>query len=148
MLLTKLAFSTAYHPQTDVLAERMIQTMDEIIRRLLEFQLTEEFSRKHPVFPASLVKPYHKTGEDEFPSRGNNPTPQDIVEVEESSGPVNKIINARKIHLNAKDHRQYVIRFKNQTADKAKWKAEDSIQDGYPHLRRLRASRKASQSHQ
>ncbi|MBW0571811.1 hypothetical protein O181_111526 [Austropuccinia psidii MF-1] len=29
---TKLAFSTAYHPQTDGLAERMIQTMEDIIR--------------------------------------------------------------------------------------------------------------------
>ncbi|MBW0494532.1 hypothetical protein O181_034247 [Austropuccinia psidii MF-1] len=31
MLGTKLAFSTAYHPQKDGLAERMIQTMEEII---------------------------------------------------------------------------------------------------------------------
>ncbi|MBW0576999.1 hypothetical protein O181_116714 [Austropuccinia psidii MF-1] len=34
MLGTKLAFSTAYHPQTDGLAERMIQTMKDILRRL------------------------------------------------------------------------------------------------------------------
>ncbi|MBW0463788.1 hypothetical protein O181_003503 [Austropuccinia psidii MF-1] len=33
MLDTKLAFSTAYHPQTDGLAERMIQTMEDILRR-------------------------------------------------------------------------------------------------------------------
>ncbi|MBW0507599.1 hypothetical protein O181_047314 [Austropuccinia psidii MF-1] len=33
ILGTKLAFSTAYHPQTDGLAERMIQTMENIIRR-------------------------------------------------------------------------------------------------------------------
>ncbi|MBW0478353.1 hypothetical protein O181_018068 [Austropuccinia psidii MF-1] len=33
MLDTKHALSTAYHPQTDGLAERMIQTMEEIIRR-------------------------------------------------------------------------------------------------------------------
>ncbi|MBW0501704.1 hypothetical protein O181_041419 [Austropuccinia psidii MF-1] len=33
ILCTKLAFSTAYHPQTDDLAERMIQKMEEIIRR-------------------------------------------------------------------------------------------------------------------
>ncbi|MBW0535836.1 hypothetical protein O181_075551 [Austropuccinia psidii MF-1] len=31
MLGPKLAFSTAYHPQTDGLAERMIQTMEDII---------------------------------------------------------------------------------------------------------------------
>ncbi|MBW0549467.1 hypothetical protein O181_089182 [Austropuccinia psidii MF-1] len=32
ILGTKPAFSTAYHPQTDGLAERMIQTMVEILR--------------------------------------------------------------------------------------------------------------------
>ncbi|MBW0568238.1 hypothetical protein O181_107953 [Austropuccinia psidii MF-1] len=32
MLCTKLAFSTAYHPQTDVLAESMIQKMEDILR--------------------------------------------------------------------------------------------------------------------
>ncbi|MBW0594205.1 hypothetical protein O181_133920 [Austropuccinia psidii MF-1] len=32
MLGTKLTFSTAYHPQTDELAEIMIQTMEEILR--------------------------------------------------------------------------------------------------------------------
>ncbi|MBW0505035.1 hypothetical protein O181_044750 [Austropuccinia psidii MF-1] len=42
-----------------------------------EVQLTEEFSRKHPVFPWSLVKTCHKTGEDKFPSRRKNRTPKD-----------------------------------------------------------------------
>ncbi|MBW0537558.1 hypothetical protein O181_077273 [Austropuccinia psidii MF-1] len=37
MLGTTLAFSTAYHPQTDGLAERMIQTMEDIIRRFCEY---------------------------------------------------------------------------------------------------------------
>ncbi|MBW0492789.1 hypothetical protein O181_032504 [Austropuccinia psidii MF-1] len=41
----------------------------------VEFKLTEEFSRKHPVFPVSLVKPYFQTEEDEFCSRKKNPTP-------------------------------------------------------------------------
>ncbi|MBW0537267.1 hypothetical protein O181_076982 [Austropuccinia psidii MF-1] len=45
---TKLSFSTAYHPQTDGLAERMIQTLEDIVRRLcaygLEFKECERFT--------------------------------------------------------------------------------------------------------
>ncbi|MBW0574773.1 hypothetical protein O181_114488 [Austropuccinia psidii MF-1] len=37
MLGTKLAFYTAYHPQKDVLAERMIQTIKEIIGRFCPY---------------------------------------------------------------------------------------------------------------
>ncbi|MBW0485387.1 hypothetical protein O181_025102 [Austropuccinia psidii MF-1] len=37
MLGTKLAFFTAYHPQTDGLAERMFQKMEEINRRLCAY---------------------------------------------------------------------------------------------------------------
>ncbi|MBW0500245.1 hypothetical protein O181_039960 [Austropuccinia psidii MF-1] len=37
MLGTKLAFSTAYHPQTDGLAERMIQKIEDIIRGFCEY---------------------------------------------------------------------------------------------------------------
>ncbi|MBW0580827.1 hypothetical protein O181_120542 [Austropuccinia psidii MF-1] len=91
----------------------------------VQVKLTEEFSRKHPVFPVSLVKPYFQTGEDKFPSRRKNPTPPDIVEVEDSQD-----------------------LFKHQTADKDKWLAEDAIPDGNLHLRRFRASRRTEQSHQ
>ncbi|MBW0467424.1 hypothetical protein O181_007139 [Austropuccinia psidii MF-1] len=45
---TKLSFSTAYHPQTDGLAERMIQTLEDIIRRFcaygLEFKDSDGFT--------------------------------------------------------------------------------------------------------
>ncbi|MBW0515406.1 hypothetical protein O181_055121 [Austropuccinia psidii MF-1] len=34
---TKLAFSTGYHPQTDGLAERMIQPMEDILRRFCAY---------------------------------------------------------------------------------------------------------------
>ncbi|MBW0481257.1 hypothetical protein O181_020972 [Austropuccinia psidii MF-1] len=37
ILGTKISFSTAYHLQTDGLAERMIQTMEDIIRRLCAY---------------------------------------------------------------------------------------------------------------
>ncbi|MBW0586314.1 hypothetical protein O181_126029 [Austropuccinia psidii MF-1] len=45
---TKLSFSTAYHPQTDGLAERMIQTSKDMIRRFcaygLEFKYSDGFT--------------------------------------------------------------------------------------------------------
>ncbi|MBW0497784.1 hypothetical protein O181_037499 [Austropuccinia psidii MF-1] len=37
MLGTKLSFSTAYHSQKDGLAERMIQTMEDVIRRCFAY---------------------------------------------------------------------------------------------------------------
>ncbi|MBW0466476.1 hypothetical protein O181_006191 [Austropuccinia psidii MF-1] len=89
-------------------------------RNAVEVKLTEEFSRKHPVFPVSLVKPYFQTEEDKFLSRKRNTTPPDIVEEEDSPGPAKKIIKARKIRLNGRDQRKYLVRFKNQTADKDK----------------------------
>ncbi|MBW0527948.1 hypothetical protein O181_067663 [Austropuccinia psidii MF-1] len=114
----------------------------------VEVKLTEEFSRKPPVFQVSLVKPYFQTEEDKFPSRNKNPTKPEIVEVEDSPGPVKKVIKARKIRLNGKDQRKYLVRFKNQTADKDKWLAEDFIPDGKLHLRSFRASRRTEKSHQ
>ncbi|MBW0468302.1 hypothetical protein O181_008017 [Austropuccinia psidii MF-1] len=108
----------------------------------VEVRLTEEFSRKHPVFPVSLVKPYLQTGEDKFPSRNKTNTPKDIVEVEDYPGPVE---NTR---MSSKYKRKYLVRFKSQTADKDKWLAEDNIPDGNLQLKRLRASRRAEQSHQ
>ncbi|MBW0475412.1 hypothetical protein O181_015127 [Austropuccinia psidii MF-1] len=111
-------------------------------------RLTEEFSRKHPVFPVSLVKPHHQKGEDKFPSRNKSHTPQDIVEVEDSPVPEKKNMKPRKIILNGKDQTENLVIFKNKTADKDKWLAEDSITHGELHLRRFRASWRSEQSHQ
>ncbi|MBW0507685.1 hypothetical protein O181_047400 [Austropuccinia psidii MF-1] len=95
-----------------------------------------------------LVKPYFQKREDTFPSRKKTQTPQEIVEVEDFPGPLKDIIKARKTRLNGKDWRQYLVRFKTQTADKDKWLAENAISDGILHLRRFRASRWAEKPHQ
>ncbi|MBW0542993.1 hypothetical protein O181_082708 [Austropuccinia psidii MF-1] len=112
----------------------------------VEVKLKEKFSRKHPVFSVSLVQPYFPTG-DKIPSRKKNPTTPEIVEVENFPGAVKKIIKSRKIRLNGKDQRQYLVRFKNQTADEERWWEEDAIPDGNVHLGRFRGSRRTQQSH-
>ncbi|MBW0488391.1 hypothetical protein O181_028106 [Austropuccinia psidii MF-1] len=114
----------------------------------VEVKLTEAFSRKHPVCPVSLVKPTFQKEEDKLPSRTKNTNPQEMVEVQDSPGPVKKIIKARKIALHGKDQRQYLVRFKNHPEDKDKWLAKDAIPDGNIHLRRLRSSRRTKKSHQ
>ncbi|MBW0575316.1 hypothetical protein O181_115031 [Austropuccinia psidii MF-1] len=55
-------------------------------KNAVEVKLTEEFSKKHPVFPVSLVKPYFQTQEEKSPSRKKSPTPPEIVEVEDNPG--------------------------------------------------------------
>ncbi|MBW0523494.1 hypothetical protein O181_063209 [Austropuccinia psidii MF-1] len=117
-------------------------------RNEVEVKLTDDFSRKHLIFPVSLVKPYFQTEKDKFPSRKRNTTPPDKVEEEDSPGPVKKIIKSKKIRLNGRNQRQYLVRFKNQTADKDKWLAEDAIPDGNLHLRIFGASRRTEKSHQ
>ncbi|MBW0491148.1 hypothetical protein O181_030863 [Austropuccinia psidii MF-1] len=66
-------------------------------KNAVEVKLTEQFSTNYPVFPVSLVKRYHQTGEDKLPSRKKGHTPQGIVEVEDFPSPVKKIIKARNI---------------------------------------------------
>ncbi|MBW0478680.1 hypothetical protein O181_018395 [Austropuccinia psidii MF-1] len=121
-----------------------IRKDDQVDREnAVEVRLTEECSRKHPVFPVSLIKPYYQTVEDKFPSRNKSHFPKYIVELEDCPGPVKKIINQRKRRLNGKYYMKYLVRFKNQTADKHNWLAEDAFTDGDLHLRIFRASRSA-----
>ncbi|MBW0515165.1 hypothetical protein O181_054880 [Austropuccinia psidii MF-1] len=116
-------------------------------KNAVEVRLTEQFSRKQPVFPVSLVKPYLQKGEEKFPFRKKTSTPH-IVEVEYSPAPLKTIIKARNMRLNGKDQRQYLVRFKNQTEDQDKGLEEDTIPDGNLHLRRFRASGRTGKYHQ
>ena len=51
MLGIKLAFSTAYHPQNDGLAERMIQTLEEMLLHFgsfgIEFKNFDGYTHDH-----------------------------------------------------------------------------------------------------
>ncbi|MBW0484768.1 hypothetical protein O181_024483 [Austropuccinia psidii MF-1] len=52
---TKLSFSTAYYPQADGLAERMIQTSEEIIRKFCAYGLEFEDSDGYTHYCCTLI---------------------------------------------------------------------------------------------
>ncbi|MBW0583304.1 hypothetical protein O181_123019 [Austropuccinia psidii MF-1] len=96
-------------------------TITRLIRNsLVEVKLSEGFSRTHLAFPVSFLRTYNQTGEENFPSRNKTHHPPDKVELEDYSSPVKKIIKSRKIRINGKNYRKYLVRFKDQTADKNK----------------------------
>ncbi|MBW0493246.1 hypothetical protein O181_032961 [Austropuccinia psidii MF-1] len=101
-----------------------------------------------PSIPSESGQTIHPDSRGQDPLHNEHYHPPDIVEVEDSPGPVRKIIKARKIRLNGKDQRQYLVRFKNQTEDTDKWFSEDAISDENLNLRRFRASRRTEQTHQ
>ncbi|MBW0567480.1 hypothetical protein O181_107195 [Austropuccinia psidii MF-1] len=65
MLGTKLAFSTAYHPQTDGLAERMIQKMEDILKRFcaygMEYKEHERYTHDWVTLLPSVQLAYNTT---------------------------------------------------------------------------------------
>ena len=109
-------------------------------KNAVEVILSEELSRKHPVFPVSLVKPYTPRSSEEEATTAAVP----IAEVPKSDQlKVHKILKDKKERINGKDVRLYLVRYKNQSADKDEWLPENNIPDGPIHLRNYRASRRS-----
>ncbi|MBW0512402.1 hypothetical protein O181_052117 [Austropuccinia psidii MF-1] len=59
ILGTKLAFSTAYNPQTDGLAERMIQTMEDIIRKFCAYGMEYKYHEGYTHHWVTLLPAVH-----------------------------------------------------------------------------------------
>ncbi|MBW0481102.1 hypothetical protein O181_020817 [Austropuccinia psidii MF-1] len=85
-------------------------------KNAVEVRLTEEFYRKHPVFPVHQIKQYHKANDEAFTNRKQIVTNEKLVEEDNSRVPAKKIIEDRKIRINGKYNRQYLVKFKNQPA--------------------------------
>ncbi|MBW0531955.1 hypothetical protein O181_071670 [Austropuccinia psidii MF-1] len=99
---TKLSFSTDYHPQTDGLAERMIQTMEDMVRRFCAYGLgfkdcyglTNDWCTLLPALELESKTSIHSSTNQTFPiiEKGWNPKlPQDslrkdLVEIHPTAG--------------------------------------------------------------
>ncbi|MBW0471184.1 hypothetical protein O181_010899 [Austropuccinia psidii MF-1] len=90
MLGAKLAFSTAYHPQTDGLAERMIQKMENILRRVCAYvmEYKDQWVTLLPIVQLAYNTSQHST-------TGKTP-----ALVEKGGNPLLPVDHLKKILLN------------------------------------------------
>ncbi|MBW0564510.1 hypothetical protein O181_104225 [Austropuccinia psidii MF-1] len=132
---TNLSFFTAYHPQTDGLAEKMIQTLEDMVRRIcaygLEFKDCDGFIHDWCTLLPELKLAY-KTAEI-FPVR--NKVPQAIPPIE-SSGikKITKVLKERQLRTNKV--REYLVRYSDPACED-EWLAEKDIPEATKFLRRI-----------
>ena len=107
----------------------------------VEVILTEEYQRKHPTFPISLVKKYITSNNTEK----TTPPAKKVVPpmLDENEGLIpHKGLNERTIMRNNQRIKQYLVRFKNKLADQDKWLESKDIKDGDTLLRSFRFSKR------
>ncbi|KAI7940918.1 hypothetical protein MJO28_013203 [Puccinia striiformis f. sp. tritici] len=98
-------------------------------RNAVEVILSEQLSRKHPVFPVSLVKPYQgrPTEENTIPDE-QTPPPFPLLEpLKGDVLKVHKILKDKKSRINGRDARLYLISYKNTSADRDEGLPESNI---------------------
>ena len=107
-------------------------------KNAVEVILSEELSRKHLVFPVSLVKHFK-------PREGSN-LPPAIVPIEpdpvKEKGKFRRILRDKKERVQGKDIRLYLVRYKGESADKDEWLPENNVPDGPINLRNYTASKR------
>ncbi|KNE87681.1 hypothetical protein PSTG_18928, partial [Puccinia striiformis f. sp. tritici PST-78] len=111
-------------------------------KNTIEVVLTEEFGRKHPTFPVSLAKHYHEPDQSKFPNRiGALPIPPP-VEPDQQPTAIHKVLKEKRVKVQGKDIKMYLVRYKNTGADFDKWLSEKDIPDSSILLRRFRSEKR------
>ncbi|MBW0485221.1 hypothetical protein O181_024936 [Austropuccinia psidii MF-1] len=89
---TKLSFSTAYHPQTDGLAERMIQTLEDMVRRIsLELAYKTSIHASTNQTPAILEKGWN-------PKLPQDSVRKDLVEINTTAASFKGMLDRDRKH--------------------------------------------------
>ncbi|MBW0593292.1 hypothetical protein O181_133007 [Austropuccinia psidii MF-1] len=122
---TNLSFSTAYHPQTDGLAERMIQTSEHMIRRFcaygLEFKDSDGFTHDWCTLIPALELEYKTTV--------HSSTGQTPAMLEKGCNPR---LTADTLRKDLVDIHPKASSFK-MTLDKVKYDAKQSIDEAFDY---------------
>ncbi|MBW0554911.1 hypothetical protein O181_094626 [Austropuccinia psidii MF-1] len=89
---TKLSFSTAYHPQTDGLAERMIQTLEDMVRTVsLELEYKTSINTSTNQTPAILEKGWN-------PKLPQDSLRKDLVEIHPTAASFKGMLDRARNH--------------------------------------------------
>ncbi|KAI7959012.1 hypothetical protein MJO28_002803 [Puccinia striiformis f. sp. tritici] len=111
-------------------------------KNAVEVILTEELGRKHPTFPVSLVKPYHSSDSNKFPLRGHQQSTIPPIDTDKSSKVILKILREKRLRVDNRDVRMYLVRYKNLGADHDEWLTEQDIPEAPVLLRKFRSAKR------
>ena len=113
-------------------------------KNAVEVILTEEFSRKHPTFPVSLVKPYKDPNADKYPLRQKVKVVIPPVEKNPQNKVIQKILREKRLRVDSRDVMMYLARYKGMSADHDEWLLEKDIPDSAILLRKLRSEKRST----
>ena len=105
-------------------------------RNALRLELHGAFSRRHPVFPVSLIKMYKESDKRIFPGRALRKKKRPPMD--EESAVIDKILNKRIVKNCSKKELQFLVSCKNQPSDTEIWLPVKEIPNSGILLRNFR----------
>ncbi|MBW0577764.1 hypothetical protein O181_117479 [Austropuccinia psidii MF-1] len=162
---TKLSFSTAYHPQTDGLAERMIQALEDMIRRFcaygLEFKDSDGFTNYWCTLIPALelaynISVYSSTGQNPaMLEKGWNPRlpadtlGEDLIDIHPTASSFKIILHKVKHHAkqSMNDHFDYAKEKWDKSHKVPDFKVGDLVLVSTLNFNNIKGSKKLKDSH-
>ncbi|MBW0576330.1 hypothetical protein O181_116045 [Austropuccinia psidii MF-1] len=161
---TKLSFSMTYHPQTDGIAERMIQTLEDMIRRFcayeLEFKDSDGFNHDWYTLIPTIELAYetsihYSTGKTpEILEKGWNPRlpyntlKKDLVDIHPTESSFKIMLDKARHHSNRcrKDSFKYAKERWNKSHKPPDLKIGDLVLVSTPNLNNIKGPKKLKDS--
>jgi hypothetical protein len=111
-------------------------------KNAVEVILTGEFSRKHPTFPVSLIKPYNKPDPSRFPLRQQVKVVIPPIEKPPKSKVIQKNLREKRLGVDNRDVKIDLARCKGYGADQDECLLEKDIPDASVLLRQFRSDKR------
>ncbi|GAA6044270.1 hypothetical protein NBRC10512_003889, partial [Rhodotorula toruloides] len=123
--------------------------LEKVGPNAIRVALTGEYARKHPVFPVSLCKPYHRTEAERFPGRREPAPPQPDLVDGVPQWVVEKVLDQRAVkpRRGQKDKtrkKEFLVKWEGYPEKYNRWVLEDDLQNAKEALQDYFESRRLS----